>query len=129
MFAFFRSSRHVGQIVLLGAVGVAAGCSDAPPTEGSSSAVDELTMSDLPVKIEHITAGTFTQAIDHPRSPGDAIGTFAQRYWYTTEFANGPDSPVLFQFCGEIDCSKRWLDLLADSAKSLHASIVVLEHR
>jgi hypothetical protein len=34
---------------------------------------------------------TFEQLIDH-NNP--SLGTFQQRYWYNTEFWNGPGSPV-----------------------------------
>jgi hypothetical protein len=36
-------------------------------------------------------SSTFEQLIDH-NNP--LLGTFQQRYWYNTEFWNGPGSPV-----------------------------------
>ena len=113
----------------------AGGCSskaDSPIYAGS-----DLTTDDLPVKIDRtkVVAGTFDQAIDHPAAaaPGAPaaapLGTFKQRYWYTSQFADGPTSPVLFNFCGEAECSDRYVDFLSDVAKVLHASIVALEHR
>lgn len=36
-------------------------------------------------------AGTFDQLVDH-KNP--SLGTFKQRYWYSTEYWHGPGSPV-----------------------------------
>jgi hypothetical protein len=114
----------------------AGGCSS--KAESPVYAGSDLTTDDLPVKIDRdkVVAGTFDQAIDHPAAaavPGapDAapLGTFKQRYWYTSQFADGPTSPVLFNFCGEAECSDHYLDFVSDVAKVLHASIVALEHR
>jgi len=79
----------------------------------------------LPVQMAPPIAGWFTQDVDHD----SAAGTFAQRYWYSTEFARGPDSPVIFYFCGEAACDPWYATSMADSALALHASVVVLEHR
>jgi hypothetical protein len=107
---------------------LAVGCA-AAQSDGAALGSD-LTMADLPVKITAPVAGTFDQAIDHPTDAAQpARGTFKQRYWYTTEFANGPDSPTLLYLCGEQDCDDSFMTRLADSAKSLHASVALLEHR
>lgn len=97
--------------------------------EDIAGAADSLRMSDLPVRINASAAGTFTQALDHQAAPDAPSATFTQRYWYTTEFARGPESPVLYYFCGEQTCGTWALERMADTAKSLHASVVALEHR
>src|ERR1700710_723548 len=43
------------------------------------------------VGVPLINAAVFNQLIDH-NNP--SLGTFQQRYWYSTEFWNGPGSPV-----------------------------------
>ena len=74
-------------------------------------------------------AGVFTQEIDHPRQPGPSIGTFSQRFWYSTQFAKGSDAPVLFYFCGEAPCDPFYATTMADAAMAQNAAVVVLEHR
>src|SRR5689334_7859200 len=102
----FRSSRFAWTLVA--ALPLAAGCSAFADDAGSSA--DAIRMDQLPIAVTVHDAGTFDQEIDHPREPAVSLGTFKQRYWYTTEFANGPDSPVLFYFCGEATCSPKALD-------------------
>src|SRR5581483_1960613 len=41
----------------------------------------------------------------------------------------GPHSPVLFYLCGEWTCGPWYLQSVADTAKSLGAAVVGLEHR
>jgi pimeloyl-ACP methyl ester carboxylesterase len=128
---------------------LAACSSSSSSTDGVVFAGSDLTMVDLPVKVTAPVGGVFDQAIDHPRTADGSArtrarvgqdtsreaasaapsGTFKQHYWYTTEFADGPDSPVLFEFCGEAACSAGELGYVSDVAKVLHASIVALEHR
>lgn len=83
----------------------------------------------LPVYMAYPTAGWFTQDIDHPQGVATSPGTFQQRYWYSTQFADRPDSPVIFYFCGEAPCDPWYATTMADEALALHASVVVLEHR
>jgi pimeloyl-ACP methyl ester carboxylesterase len=108
--------------VFLGAFLVAAGCR-APEVAAD---VTDLTMEELPIAVTRAVPGTFTQTLDHA-SPTSA--TFAQRYWMTTEFADGPESPVLYYFCGEQTCGPWALERMGDTAKTLHAAVVALEHR
>src|SRR5262249_40735384 len=65
-----------------------AGCSTQPP---ESSAEDALTLEQLPIRLSRPTVdGQFDQDVDHPRTSESTLGTFKQRYWYSTEFARGP---------------------------------------
>src|SRR5262249_8093498 len=74
-------------------------------------------------------AGWFAQEIDHPAMASSSLGTFWQRYWFSTQFAHGADSPVLFYLCGEAPCDPWYATTMADAAKALGAAVVVLEHR
>jgi pimeloyl-ACP methyl ester carboxylesterase len=115
--------------MILGSLIAAPACS-APASEDQSSSGDALRREDLPITFASpVTTGVFAQAIDHPTTGSESVGTFSQRYWYSTEFAAGPDSPVLLSICGEAECSEFEVKFLADVAKSLHASVVALEHR
>ena len=87
-------------------------------------------ITNLPVLMNPPIAGTFTQQIDHPRQGTSTLGTFQQRYWYSTQFAKGnANAPVLFYFCGEAPCDPWYATTMADAAMALNASVVVLEHR
>jgi pimeloyl-ACP methyl ester carboxylesterase len=86
-------------------------------------------MNDLPVPIPAPTAGIFQQAIDHPVGDVPSPGNFNQRYWVSTGYATGPESPVIFYFCGEAPCDAAYAESMGDIAKTLNAAIVVLEHR
>ncbi len=101
----------------------------APESADSALFAPNLKMSDLPVQMQAPTEGAFTQEIDHPYEPTASLGTFQQRYWYSTEFASGPDAPVIFNFCGEAPCDPWYVMTYGDIAKSLGASVVTLEHR
>jgi pimeloyl-ACP methyl ester carboxylesterase len=111
--------------------------SSSKESNSSAAAVDArraalspaLTLADLPVQMDAPIAGTFTQDIDHPTSGTDTVGTFTQRYWYSTEFASGPDAPVIYTICGEAECDPWYVQEPADVAASLGASVVTLEHR
>jgi hypothetical protein len=113
---------------VLGVLPIVAACS-VDPSDGSDSSSDAIRMDQLPIKVTQHQEGLFDQEIDHPTTPAASLGTFKQRYWYSTEFASGPDAPVLFMFCGEAECGPWALNSFGDVAKSLHASIVALEHR
>ena len=91
----------------------------------SPSLPDGITMADLPILMADPIAGKYDQVIDHASD----IGTFKQRYWYSTQFVSGPDAPVIFYFCGEAPCSAKYVQSMADVAKSLGAAVVGLEHR
>ncbi len=75
---------------------------------------------------------TFKQLID----PNDAtVGTFQQRYWINSDFAQGPNSPILYYLCNEVSCDadtvvfnskKSFIPIMA---KNLKARLVALEHR
>jgi len=98
--------------------------SDGPEIAGN------LTVQDLPVQMAAPLQGAFTQQIDHPTDPtAPSIGTFSQQYWVSTQFASGPNAPVLFYLCGEAPCSGDYVLTMADAAKTLGASVVALEHR
>jgi pimeloyl-ACP methyl ester carboxylesterase len=104
---------------------VAACSGEAQPSSVSSQNGKFDGVDVLPVQMAPPPESWFAQSIDH----ATAAGTFPQRYWVSTQFAGGPDSPVLFHLCGEGPCDPGYATLLADSAKSLGAAVVVLEHR
>jgi hypothetical protein len=107
-------------------------CASASESSGTSESTDDalsLGLGALPVALTAPIAGTFQQQIDHPVIPAPSLGTFAQRYWYTTQYASGPDAPVILYIEGEAEASPDDAVYLADSAKSLGAAIVILEHR
>lgn len=112
---------------VLGCLPLAAGCNVSASDDDAAS--DAIRLDQLPILVTQHIPGLFDQEIDHPVEPAASVGTFKQRYWYSNEFATGPDSPVLFVFCGESECGEKYLDSFGDVAKSLHASIVALEHR
>ncbi len=120
-----------GSVALL-----AVACASAPDPSTAGATDDALDVSatslglgPLPVPLAAPIAGTFQQQIDHPTTGTSTLGTFAQRYWYSTEYASGPDAPVLLYIEGEAEADPTDLADLADSAKTLGASIVALEHR
>ncbi len=87
-------------------------------------------ITNIPVQMNPPIAGTFTQQIDHPRGgTPSTLGTFQQRYWYSTQFAKSETSPVIFYFCGEAPCDPYYVQSMADAAMALNASVVALEHR
>jgi Serine carboxypeptidase S28 len=122
-------ANHRGTLLAVLALvsGIAVGCAGnaAPDAE----TLDEgLSIGELPIKFtKPIVEASFAQQVD-PKDP--ARGTFQQRYWYTKEFASGPNSPVIFYLCGEWTCSSdRDAAAMPDTLKALGASLVVLEHR
>ena len=92
------------------AVGLLASCTAAEPTDdypfpdGDSPLGKADSITNLPVAMNAPIAGSFDQQIDHPRQGASTLGTFQQRYWYSTQFAKSEDAPVLFYFCGEAPC-------------------------
>jgi len=81
--------------------------------------------------VEHITStktGTFDQKIDPTGKKNTQ--TFKQRYFLNSDYADGPDSPVLYVICGEAACSEGNLEGAVDTyARALKAHRVTLEHR
>lgn len=71
---------------------------------------------------------TFTQAIDHSSAKSS---TFAQRYWVDSQYASGPDAPVIYHMCGEGDVEESYFltDAVIEWAQQLGARVVFLEHR
>ncbi len=125
-----------GVLGLGGAVALLAVACASAPDSATSTGADEaaLTGADaglgaLPVPLAAPTAGTFSQQVDHPTTGTSTLGTFSQRYWYSTQYASGPDAPVLLYIEGEAEADADDASDLADSARKLGASIVMLEHR
>lgn len=75
--------------------------------------------------------GVFQQLIDHD-NPG--LGTFPQRFWYSTEFYAGPGSPVIFMTPGE-SAADRYTGYLTNRtltglfAQAVGGAVVMMEHR
>lgn len=73
------------------------------------------------------TPRIFQQTLDHGtlNSP-----KFAQRYWIDSRYAAGPNSPVLYEICGEATCQGTSLrGPIYEQARRLRAHLVALEHR
>ncbi|KAK4224179.1 peptidase S28 [Podospora fimiseda] len=76
--------------------------------------------------------GTFNQLIDHS-NPN--LGTFKQRYWYGTEFWNGPGSPIYLINIGEQNAegfNVTWMSkdyLPGRFAQETGAAVILMEHR
>ncbi|GAB1316460.1 hypothetical protein MFIFM68171_06670 [Madurella fahalii] len=76
--------------------------------------------------------GTFDQLINHSNP---SLGTFKQRYWYGTEFWNGPGSPVYLVNPGEQSATNfnlTWMGterLSGLLAQNTGGAVVVVEHR
>src|SRR5262249_17357548 len=63
------------------------GCTDVVEDKTSANAGEsDLTMAELPIRLNDITGGMFDQQIDHSEG-GAQLGTFKQRYWYSRQFA------------------------------------------
>ncbi|MGZ3773173.1 MAG: S28 family serine protease [Pseudobdellovibrionaceae bacterium] len=71
---------------------------------------------------------TYLQQIDHFGQLAPTQ-TFSQRYWIDSEFAIGPDAPVLYRIGGENKAESYVGDNTIEFAKQLGAHIVYLEHR
>jgi pimeloyl-ACP methyl ester carboxylesterase len=119
--------RRLAYGVALGIVSVFLACTSRPSDDAGQE--DPLQLSELPIRMTQIQAGVFDQEIDHPLDGSPSLGTFKQRYWVNTEFAQGPDSPTILYFCGESPCSAGHIASMGDVAKTLHARVVGLEHR
>ena len=114
--------------LILSLLALGAGCTHVTADDKTSGNDVDLTLAELPIRLTDAAGGEFVQRIDHGEG-GESVGTFKQRYWYSTQFASGPDAPVVFMFCGESECAGNYLQLLADTAKTLKAAVVALEHR
>ncbi|KAI9692228.1 MAG: hypothetical protein M1822_006458 [Bathelium mastoideum] len=74
---------------------------------------------------------TFEQLIDHNNA---SLGTFSQFYYYSTEFWQGPGSPVILFTPGEINVTGYQSYLSTNrttgvEAQKIGAAVIVLEHR
>ncbi|KAJ5217326.1 hypothetical protein N7468_010334 [Penicillium chermesinum] len=74
---------------------------------------------------------TFQQLLDH-KNP--SLGTFSQRYWYSTENWNGPGSPVVLMTPGEVamDGYEGYLTnrtLTGLFAQAIEGAVILIEHR
>ncbi|KAK0665427.1 putative serine protease [Cercophora samala] len=80
----------------------------------------------------HHGSGLFPQLISHS-SP--SLGTFGQRYWYSTEWYDGPGHPVILFNPGEQDATnfdEAYLTnqrLAGRIAEAVGGAVVVIEHR
>ncbi|KAK8007592.1 hypothetical protein PG989_001582 [Apiospora arundinis] len=76
--------------------------------------------------------GTFDQQVDHS---DPSKGTFAQRFWYGTQFWKGPGSPIILTTPGEQSADGFNLTYMTEKrltglmAKKMGAAVIVLEHR
>lgn len=76
-----------------------------------------------------LVSGVYQQSVDHfGQAPGQI---FNQRYWVDSEYASGPNAPVIYHICGESDAEGAYFfdDAANVWAKSLGARLVYLEHR
>ncbi|CAK7263729.1 hypothetical protein SEPCBS119000_000631 [Sporothrix epigloea] len=76
--------------------------------------------------------GTFRQILDH-NNPD--LGTFSQRFWYTTQYWAGPGAPVILATPGE-QPGDGWNDTYLTNqritgyfADHVEGAVVILEHR
>lgn len=69
---------------------------------------------------------TFDQVLDHGAPTTD---TFKQRYWFSKGFATSASSPSILYICGEGPCSIAEGLSVADTARGLGASVLIVEHR
>nr|CDP27866.1 Putative serine protease [Podospora anserina S mat+] len=80
----------------------------------------------------HHGSGLFPQLLSHP-SP--SLGTFGQRYWYSTEWYSGPGAPIILFNPGEQDASNFNEAYLSNQrlpgriAQAVGGAVVVVEHR
>jgi pimeloyl-ACP methyl ester carboxylesterase len=79
-----------------------------------------------PADVAASSEGVFNQKID-PSNPSDTR-TFAQRYFFNSAYASGPDAPVFYYICGEAVCDAPSGAALA-YAHQYRGYVVSLEHR
>ncbi|CAK7212297.1 hypothetical protein SBRCBS47491_001415 [Sporothrix bragantina] len=76
--------------------------------------------------------GTFNQIIDHNNTH---LGTFSQRFWYSTEYWAGPGSPIILANPGEQSGTGWNVTYLTNQritgyfAENVQGAVVILEHR
>lgn len=76
--------------------------------------------------------GTFNQIIDH-NNPH--LGTFSQRFWYSTEYWKGPGSPIILASPGEQSGTGWNVTYLTNQritgyfGQTVGGAVVILEHR
>lgn len=78
-----------------------------------------------------IGQGTFDQLLDHSNLE---LGTFKQRFWYSTKFWKGPGSPIILFNPGEDNAEPSIPLIMTNSVGALFAAafggaVVVMEHR
>jgi hypothetical protein len=75
--------------------------------------------------------GTFQQLIDHSNP---SLGTFSQRYWWSSQFYGGSGSPVIFMTPGEV-AADGYTGYLGNGAitgrfaQAVNGAVVLMEHR
>ncbi|KAB5536262.1 putative serine peptidase [Coniochaeta sp. 2T2.1] len=78
-----------------------------------------------------VGTGVFQQLIDHGNP---SLGTFPQRFWYSTEYYGGPGSPVVFFTPGEV-AAEGYTGYLTNRtitglfAQAIQGAVVMMEHR
>ncbi len=77
--------------------------------------------------VDTIIHGTYSQKLNH-FNPFDNR-KFNERYWISNQYAVSSDSPVIFYICGEADCTDHDVTSMLPWAKTINASVVVIEHR
>jgi len=81
----------------------------------------------LPNPFVSVETEFFDQRLNH-NDPSDKR-TFRQRYFVSSSYAQGPDSPVLYYVCGESACDSPFWGAISLHAKELKAHLIALEHR
>ncbi|CAJ2507165.1 Uu.00g083510.m01.CDS01 [Anthostomella pinea] len=117
-------------VQLLLAAGVSAGFRRNPGMEVGP--IDESTILDAADTNGTAGWGTFDQLLDHSNPE---LGTFAQRYWYSSTYWEGPGSPVIFVNPGEQAADgfnvtyTTFQRLTGLMAQQMGAAVVIMEHR
>jgi hypothetical protein len=81
--------------------------------------------------VAKIGNSTFAQHVSHM---DHSLGTFSQRYWYSTEFWKGPGSPIVLFTPGET-AADRYTGYLTNKtitglfAEAIGGAVVIVEHR
>ncbi|KAM3437764.1 hypothetical protein MY4824_003598 [Beauveria thailandica] len=118
---------------VLGFVGAGEALLRGPKLMGSMKTITGTLLSDAAKEpsTDNTTMGYFDQLIDHSRPE---LGTFKQRYFYSTAYYKGPGSPVSVAAPGEVAANEKYMSLTNKTmagfiAQNLGAAIVTLEHR
>lgn len=81
--------------------------------------------------VAKLVNATFAQHVSHM---DHSLGTFSQRYWYSTEFWKGPGSPIVLFTPGEI-AADGYTGYLTNKtitglfAEAIGGAVVMIEHR